>query len=154
MTFFKIARFTTQPVFYWRDTFPQTRYVRIPHFTTKNVSKTSYGHLTNKVKQTIALKLSHVPAGMFIIDIRSNNNHKFALLNIFTDNTVSIPLPHRLQVYLLNLREIFYTNMHQVFAVAVQSLDMKRHRNLQRIQDYEITTSLTDLQTKKKEPSK
>jgi len=22
MTFFKIARFTTQPVFYWRDTFP------------------------------------------------------------------------------------------------------------------------------------
>ena len=57
--------------------------------------------MTNKVKQTIALILSHVPGGMFIIDIRLNYNHKFALLNIFTDNTVSIPLPHRLQVFLL-----------------------------------------------------
>jgi hypothetical protein len=113
----------------------------MPQFTTENVSKATYGHLTDTVKQTIALRLSHVPRGMFIIDIRLNYNHKFALLNISADNTVSIPLPHRLQVYLLNPREIFYTNMHQVFAVAVLSLDTKRHHNLLHMKDHEITTS-------------
>ena len=122
----------------------------MPQFTTENVSKATYGHLTNTVKQTMALRLSHVPGGMFIIAIRTNYNQKFALLNISTDNWVSIPLPHRLQVYLLNLREIFYTNMHQVCAVAIQSLDMKRHHNLLRLKDHEISTSLTDLQTNKK----
>jgi len=102
----------------------------MPHFTTEKFSKAIYGPLTNKVKQTIAPTFSHVPGGMFIIGIRRNYNHKFALLNISTDNTVSIPLPHRLQMYLLNLREIFYTNMHQVFDTAVQSLDMKLHQHL------------------------
>jgi hypothetical protein len=67
---------------------------------------------------------------MFIIDIRPSYNRKFAPLNIFTDNAVSIPLPHRLLVYFLNLREIFYTNMHQVFAAAVHGLDKKRHHYL------------------------
>jgi hypothetical protein len=104
--------------------------VRTPHFATEKFSKATCGHLSNKVKQTIALTLSHVPGEMFIMSIRRNYNHKFALLNISTDNTVSVPLPHRLQMYILNVREIFYTNMHQVLDIAVQSLDTKRHNHI------------------------